>query len=137
MQPYKIVFFDGECNLCNKAVQFIIKRDPKEKFRFVALQSNYAKNVLKAHKIACETPDTIVVLDGNKLYLRSAAVLYVLRHLTWYGKLLSVFLLVPRPLRDAVYQWCAKNRYRWFGKRESCMLETPALKRRFIEENEG
>jgi predicted DCC family thiol-disulfide oxidoreductase YuxK len=125
----RVVLFDGVCNLCNGAVQFIIKRDPAASFRFSALQSAGARRLLGARP----TVDSIVLLEGERIYAKSAAALRIARGLRFPWPLLYVFWLVPRPLRDWVYDGVARHRYAWFGKRDSCMLPTPELRQRFLD----
>ncbi len=125
------VLFDGVCNVCNGWVQFIIKRDPKAVFRFASLQSDEAQQLLKAHNEEA-TLDSIVLVDNGKVDTESTAILKILGKLPGAWKLLSVFRIVPMPLRDGFYRWFARNRYRWFGKQESCMLPTPEIRARFL-----
>ncbi len=127
-----IVFFDGVCNLCNQSVQFIIRHDPKQYFKFAALQSAFAKEILKPYHIDTTAFQSIVYLEGNKVYQNSDAVLHIARHLNKGYKFLYIFRFVPRFIRDALYKFIAKNRYKWMGKKEACMIPTPALKERFL-----
>jgi predicted DCC family thiol-disulfide oxidoreductase YuxK len=124
----RIVLFDGVCNLCSGAVQFILARDPAGRFRFASLQSEAAQRLLKGAGVA----ETIVLIEGGKIYTRSAAALRIARGLRLPWPLLYAFVAVPRPLRDLVYGWVARHRYAWFGKRESCLLPTPRTRSRFI-----
>lgn len=126
-----IVLFDGVCNLCNGAVNFLIDRDPEAHLRFAALQSE-AGLALLADTGLKDNLDTFVLVEGARVSERSTAALRVLRYLPWYWQPLRAFWLVPRPLRDAVYRWVARNRYRWFGKKEACRMPTAALKSRFL-----
>jgi predicted DCC family thiol-disulfide oxidoreductase YuxK len=132
-KEYSIVLFDGVCNLCNDAVLFIIRRDKKEVFKFASLQSNYAVDTLKNYNHDASSLDSIVLLEGQIQYIRSTAVLKILKRLTWYGKLLYIFMIVPTPIRDAIYDFIAKRRYKWFEKKEACLLPTSDLKNRFLE----
>jgi predicted DCC family thiol-disulfide oxidoreductase YuxK len=127
-----IILFDGVCNLCNGAVQFIIKRDPEGKFQFASLQSARAQQMLKDRE-APITMETIILLRGNQLFQRSDAALEIARKLSGAWPLVYGLKVVPRFIRDGVYNWIAKNRYRFFGKRNECMIPTPALRNRFIE----
>jgi predicted DCC family thiol-disulfide oxidoreductase YuxK len=128
-----VILFDGVCNLCNGSVQFIIKRDRKNRFHFAALQSAFGQQKLNQLNIPTESLQSIVLIDGDKYYQRSNAVLEVSKHLGGAWPLLYVFKIIPRFLRDAVYNFIANNRYRWFGKQDQCMIPTPALKARFLE----
>ncbi|MXQ52964.1 thiol-disulfide oxidoreductase DCC family protein [Shimazuella alba] len=125
------VLFDGVCNVCNYWVQFIIKRDPKAQFRFASLQSEEAQLLLQAHEQKV-TLDSIVLLQDGKVYTESTAILQIFKKLTGMWKLLSVFQIVPKFIRDSLYRWFAKNRYRWFGQQESCMIPTPEVRQRFL-----
>ncbi|MCW5947614.1 MAG: thiol-disulfide oxidoreductase DCC family protein [Fimbriimonadales bacterium] len=127
-----IVLFDGECNLCNRTVQFIIKRDPKARFRFGALQWAASRSLL-----GDPAPNsTVVLIENDRVYRESAATLRICRHLRFPWPLLSIFIFVPRPIRDAIYRWIANNRYRWFGKRNECMAPTAELAHRFLTNDE-
>lgn len=124
-----VVLFDGVCNLCNGMVQFVLARDPGERFRFASLQSDAARRLLQG-----DVPvETIVLVEAGKTYRKSAAALRIARGLRFPWPLLFGFMVVPRPLRDAVYDWVARHRYAWFGKRESCPVPTPGLRQRFMD----
>ncbi|MCB0548247.1 MAG: thiol-disulfide oxidoreductase DCC family protein [Phaeodactylibacter sp.] len=133
MDKHPVLLFDGVCNLCNGAVQFIIERDPKGVFRFASLQSAAAKNLLEPYPEAPEDISTIVLLENSRMYTRSDAALRAARHLPGAWPALYGFLIVPRSIRDAVYNWIARNRYRWFGKKDQCMIPTPELRDRFLD----
>lgn len=128
-----VVLFDGICNLCNGAVQFLLRRDRQRRFRFAALQSATGRRLLQQHGLAADGLATIVVLEEGHLRLRSDAALLLARRLPWPWPLWTVFLVCPRPLRDALYDFVARNRYRWFGRRESCLLPTPETADRFLD----
>ena len=127
-----IVLFDGVCNLCNGAVNFIIDRDPNGYFRFGALQSAAARPILETHGLDASALDSIVLVENGRAYRKSTAALRIARHLTGAWPLLYVLRAVPRPVRDFVYDWIAANRYRWFGKRDQCRIPTPELQARFL-----
>lgn len=129
---HPIVFFDGVCNLCNRAVQFIIKRDKHEVFKFAALQSDFAHTQLVSQDLKVKYGDSFVLLEKGKLYERSSAALRVARHLNGLWPVLYIFIIIPPFIRNVVYHFIAKNRYKWFGKQESCWVPTPALKDRFL-----
>ncbi|HLK59114.1 MAG TPA: DCC1-like thiol-disulfide oxidoreductase family protein [Chthonomonadaceae bacterium] len=131
-QPIALVLFDGVCNLCNRSVQFIIRNDPGKRFRFASLQSPAGQEVQQRFHLPPDALDSVLLLENDRLYNRSTAALRIARRLRGLWPLLSVLLLVPRPLRDWAYNLIAKNRYRLFGKRDVCMLPTPELKDRFI-----
>ncbi len=135
LQSNIIVFFDGVCNLCNSAVQFIIKRDKKNIFLFSALQSQATEQLLQQQGIKLNNtkqPESIIVLSKGKCYDKSSAALIIAKHLGLFWSLMQVFWIIPKPLRDAVYMFISRNRYKWFGKQESCMIPTPELKAKFI-----
>lgn len=127
-----IILFDGNCNFCSGSVQFILKRDPHKYFRFASLQGDAAKKLLIKHGIS-EEIDSFVVIDKDHCYIKSSAALQVCQHLGGFWRLVSIFRFVPRPLRDYVYDIVAKNRYKWFGERSSCLIPTPELRERFLD----
>lgn len=128
----RIVLFDGECNFCNSSVQFIIKRDPANRFLFSSLQSETGKKYVKQFHIPDDV-DSLVLIENGKAYTKSAAALHIAKKLDGLWHLLFLFILVPRKIRDKVYDYVAKNRYKWFGKQEeACMLPTPEERKRFI-----
>lgn len=128
-----VLLFDGVCNLCTSSVQFIIKRDPKRKFRFASLQSAFGQEVLQQHQLNTQTFDSLVLLDGGKIYQRSTAALRIARQLSGAWSMLFIFMIVPAFIRNAVYDFIARNRYKWFGKKEACWLPTPDLQALFYE----
>jgi predicted DCC family thiol-disulfide oxidoreductase YuxK len=126
------LLFDGVCNLCNHSVQWVLLRDDTAIFRFAALQSDTGQQLLRQFGLSPEQFNTVVLVDGERIFLRSDAVLEIARRLGGGWQLLYVFKIVPRFLRDAIYNWVAQNRYRWFGRQESCMLPRPEWKGRFV-----
>ncbi len=128
-----VVLFDGVCNLCNGAVNMLIDRDKKNVFRFASLQSAYGQQVVAKHNLQGEYLNTILLVEGDKVYERSTAVLRVFKHLGGLYGLLYFFIVVPVFIRNAVYNFVARNRYRWFGKRDVCRIPTPELKAKFLE----
>ncbi|MBI3139213.1 MAG: thiol-disulfide oxidoreductase DCC family protein [Sphingobacteriales bacterium] len=130
---HSIVLFDGVCNLCNRSVQFIIKRDKKDRFRFAALQGKTGQALLAKHDLPSDSFNSFILAEGDRIYTRSTGALQMLKRLGGPWSLCYVFILVPRFIRDGVYNWVARNRYRWFGKKESCMIPTPALKNKFLD----
>lgn len=130
------MLFDGDCNLCNGAVQFVLRRDPRAVFHFASLQSAVGRQLLASVGAKATLPDSIVLVQDGALALKSTAALRIARGLRWPWPLFAVFFVVPRPLRDLLYDWIARNRYRWFGKRESCLVPTPALRARFLDQAE-
>lgn len=130
----RIILFDGDCNFCDSSVQFIIKRDPYDHFRFSSLQSETGKELVSKYSIPAEV-DSLVLIEDNKAYTKSSAALRIAKKLDGLWHLLYVLLLIPRPIRDLFYDYFAKNRYQWFGKKteaEACMLPTPEQRQKFI-----
>lgn len=127
-----IVFFDGICNLCNSSVRFILKRDKQALFRFASLQSDFAKQFFHQRQFDATGIDSIVLFEDGKFHVRSTAALKIARNLDGLWFLLYGFIVVPAPLRDAVYEFIARNRYRWFGKRDHCAMPEPGMKERFL-----
>ena len=129
----KIVLFDGVCNLCSGAVQFIIKRDRNDVFRFAALQEDVGKQLLAERGINTRELDSIIVIEpGVAYYSKSDAALEIAKNFGGLWSLFAVFKWIPKPIRDAIYDFVAKNRYRWFGEKEQCMIPTPELKAKFL-----
>jgi predicted DCC family thiol-disulfide oxidoreductase YuxK len=133
---HPIVLFDGACNFCNASVQFVLRRDPGARFRFAALQSRAATDVLAAVGWNAPLPDSVALVEGGRVVWKSAAALGVARRLRWPWPLLAAFVLVPRPLRDLVYDFVARRRLRWFGRQETCMVPTKELRARFLDAGE-
>jgi predicted DCC family thiol-disulfide oxidoreductase YuxK len=131
LNPSSIIIFDGVCNLCNNFINFVIDRDPQINFKFVANQSEIGQQLIQKFQLP-NTLDTIVLIESDRYYTHSTAVLRIFRRLPgiWAG--LSYFLIMPRPLRDWAYTWVARYRYRWLGQSESCRMPTPELQRRFL-----
>jgi len=129
-----VILFDGVCNLCNNWVQFVIKRDSNALFKFASLQSDAAKSIMESHNVQSQQLDSIILIDGTKVYTESSAVLHILSKLKGPIKTLAIFRIIPKGLRDKVYRFVAKNRYKWFGQQDACMIPTPDLKKRFIED---
>ncbi len=127
-----VVFFDGLCNLCNGAVQFVIKHDTKNVFKFASLQSDYAQKELLAYKIDLTAPNSFVLIIEGQVYQQSTAALKVVKQLNGLWPLLYVGIFLPRFFRDWIYGFVAKNRYKWFGKKEICWTPTADLKHKFL-----
>ena len=128
------ILFDGVCNLCNGFVRFVIERDPHARFRFGALSSDAAVKVLADAGVRGPIPDSIVLVQDGRVYFRSDAPLRIARGLRFPWPLFTAFVVVPRFVRDWVYDFIAARRYRWFGRRDVCMIPTPDLRSRFISE---
>jgi predicted DCC family thiol-disulfide oxidoreductase YuxK len=130
---HALVLFDGVCNLCSAAVQFIIDRDPAGHFVFASLQSELGQRILAASgRDPTEAPETVLLVENGVVHDRSTAALLIARHLRGGWKLLRAAALLPRPLRDAAYRLVARNRYRWFGQAQECRVPTPELRARFL-----
>ena len=132
-QKNNIVLFDGVCNLCSGSVQFIIKRDVKGVFKFASLQSSFGQQQLDNFKIDKNLLHSIILLQGDKFFQRSDAALEISRQLSGAWPVLYIFKIIPRFLRDGIYNIIARNRYRLFGKMDACWIPTPELKERFLE----
>tara|TARA_B100000508_G_C11329772_1_gene213702 strand:- start:52 stop:462 length:411 start_codon:yes stop_codon:yes gene_type:complete len=131
-EKYKIILFDGVCNLCNSSVNFVIKRDRKNIFKFAALQSEVGLELIEKYAIDSSKTDSIILIEDGKAYIKSTAALRVAKHLGGGYPLLYIFIVVPTFIRNWVYDYVAKNRYKWYGKKESCMIPTPELKEKFL-----
>ena len=127
-----VLLFDGVCNLCNGIVRFVIERDPHARITFAPLQSAAAAKLLAGLPGRVDLPDSVVLVEDGALYVRSTAALRVARHLEFPWFLARVFLVVPSPVRDWIYEWVARHRYGWFGKRDTCMVPTADVRARFL-----
>lgn len=130
--PDRLLLFDGVCNLCNGVVQFIIERDKNARFRFASLQSKVGSEVLEANNLRTDEFASFIYLRNGRTLMRSDAALNIARDLGGAWKLAYGFIIVPRFIRDAVYNLVARNRYRWFGRKDECWIPTPELKARFV-----
>lgn len=134
MSDAPVLLFDGVCNLCNGAVQFILDHDRTHRIRFASLQSDGGRALLAQHGVTVPAgdPDTMLLVEDGRVLDRSSAVLRIAAHLTfpfWLGR---AFVIVPRPIRDVVYRFIARNRYRWFGRTNECRIPTPELRARLV-----
>jgi predicted DCC family thiol-disulfide oxidoreductase YuxK len=127
------MLFDGVCNLCSGSVQFAIARDPAAKLRFAAIQSPYGQDFLRRRGLSADRFETFYLVDGDRVYEKSAGVLRLAGYLRWPWPLLRAMRIVPRPLRDWLYDRVALNRYRLFGRREACLVPTPEIAARFLD----
>ncbi|MDO3694632.1 DCC1-like thiol-disulfide oxidoreductase family protein [Wenyingzhuangia sp. chi5] len=127
-----ILLFDGVCNLCNHSVQLVIKNDVKNRFLFAPLQNPDIIHYLEKNPNNFKGIDSIILLTPKKIYTKSSAALRVAKQLRGLYPLLYIFYIIPKPMRDLVYDFIAKNRYKWFGKQTSCMIPTPELKNKFL-----
>jgi len=129
---HPIILFDGVCNLCNSTVNFIIKRDKNRTFRFAHLQSETASSFFEKHQLDGKGVDSIIFIENDRIYIKSTAVLRILRHLKIPYSLLYAFVIIPPGIRNVFYDFIAKNRYRWFGRSDKCIAPTDDIKERFL-----
>ena len=128
-----IVLFDGVCNVCSRLTRFVIEHDPPPaRFRLAALQSETGRRLLREHGLPKDELDTFILVEGDRALVRSTAALRLLALLGPPWSLLAVLRVVPRPVRDAAYNWIARHRYAWWGKRDQCMVPTPDVRSRFL-----
>ena len=132
MIKHKIILFDGVCNLCNSSVNFIIDRDKKNVFKFAALQSDTGRDILNKFSLSTDEFHSVILIDDDKYYKGSTAALKIAKELGLFWGLLYAFIIIPTPARDFFYNIIANNRYRWFGKKDSCRIPTPELKEKFL-----
>ncbi|MDD3559731.1 MAG: DCC1-like thiol-disulfide oxidoreductase family protein [Melioribacteraceae bacterium] len=130
---YKVILFDGVCNLCNYSVQTIIKYDKKRVFRFASLQSEFSDALLKKYNRSKKDFDSVILIDGNNIYEKASAFFEIIKYLRFPLILLYPFRILPNALLNKVYDLIAKKRYKWFGKRKECMIPTPELKSLFLD----
>lgn len=133
MDKFKIILFDGVCNLCNSSVNFIIDHDTKNEFRFTSLQSDTGIELLKKFNLIDKNIDSVILIENDKAYVKSDAALKIAKTLGGYYKLIYVFIILPAFFRNFFYDIIAKNRYKWFGKKDSCRIPTPELRSKFLE----
>lgn len=130
----KLILFDGVCNLCNSSVQFIINHDKKNVFLFAALQSDIGERLIEVYHIDTNKTDSILLFSTEHgIYCKSTAALKIARHLQFPINILSIFMIIPPVIRNWVYDYIAKNRYKWYGKKEHCAIPTPELKSKFLD----
>ncbi len=132
MNKNSILLFDGECNLCNKSVQFIIKKDKKAKVKFASLQSEAGKKLKEQYQIPETYFDSIVLIDKGKVYYKSTAALRLSRYMDGMWPVCYTLIIIPKFIRDTVYDYIARNRIKWFGKTDTCLVMTEELKSRFL-----
>jgi predicted DCC family thiol-disulfide oxidoreductase YuxK len=132
VNEHPVILFDGVCNFCNSAINFVLKQDKKGIFRFAPLQSEAGQKLLKQYNLSTKEFDSFVLIDQGKVYKKSAASLQLMNKLPWYWKEVQVFRIIPTIFRDAIYDFIAKRRYKWFGKKDQCMIPTPEIRSRFL-----
>lgn len=131
-QSYEIILFDGVCNFCNSSINFIIDHDPEKRFKFAPLQSDFGQDILTQFNKNTQNFDSVILLKNNTLYEKSEAALEITKHLSGFWKYLTIFKFLPTSFLNFFYNIVAKNRYRIFGKADSCRMPTAELKERFL-----
>lgn len=131
-ERFHIVLFDGVCNLCNNSVDFIIRRDSKGVFKVGAIQDEHTQKLLGDYDIPKDYLDSLIYLHKDKVYYKSRGALEIARNLGGLWPLFYMLIIVPSFIRDPIYDWIARNRYKWFGKKETCRLPTPKEKEKFL-----
>ena len=131
MDNHPTILFDGVCNYCNRMVNFVIRHDKKDRFRFAALQSSTGSYIRNSKNVPDST-DSFIYIENDKVYIYSTAALRVMMRMGWPWKAAAILFIVPAFIRDSVYKWFAKNRYVWFGKKETCMVPSPEIKNKFL-----
>jgi predicted DCC family thiol-disulfide oxidoreductase YuxK len=134
MSQHSIILFDGVCNLCNAAVQFVIKQDNKNQFVFASLQSEEGKKILAEHNLPENEMHSFILVENGKVYDRSTAALKVIKKMNGLWRFLYGFIIVPKFIRDGIYNIIAKKRYQWFGRKDECMIPTPELRTKFLDQ---
>ena len=129
----KVILFDGICNLCNNAIKFIIKNDKKNIFQFATLQGEYGIKIQNKYELDSKEIDSIILVDGDKVFTRSSAALRIAKDLRAPYFIFYIFIVIPAFIRNFIYDLIAKNRYKWFGKTESCMVPSNELKSKFFD----
>jgi predicted DCC family thiol-disulfide oxidoreductase YuxK len=133
-QNKKIILFDGFCNLCNSSVQFLIKKDSKDIFRFVSLQSELGKELLSRLPIAIQNTDSIILFESEAVfYFKSQAIFQIIKSLGGIFKFLLIFKLLPTSFTNTIYDYIARNRYHWFGKKQHCLVPTMEIQSKFLK----
>ncbi len=129
---YPVVLFDGVCNFCNNTINTIIKLDKKSVFKFAPIQSDIGQQYLNIHHFVPKNMSSVILICDGNVYTKSDAAMQTFKHLGGWWRYLRILTFVPRPVRDAVYDFIAKNRYKWFGKKKECMVPTPEVSARFL-----
>ena len=132
MKEKPLILFDGVCNLCNQSVQYVIQHDPEGIFNFASLQGETGQQLLKKYNLPVNDFNSFVLVENEKVFINSTGALKVAKRLNGMVRLLYGFIIIPPFIRNAVYNLIARNRYKWFGKKDSCMVPSPALKTRFL-----
>lgn len=133
MNVHPVILFDGVCKFCNYWVNFAIRRDKKKNLRFAALQNEAAQNLLKEFDMEAGSLSSVILIDNGRVYTQSSAAFRMYKYLDGGWKLLHIFIVIPKFIRDFIYNIIARNRYKWFGKNDKCMVPTPELEERFLD----
>jgi predicted DCC family thiol-disulfide oxidoreductase YuxK len=131
-KPKSIVFFDGVCNLCNASIDFILKRDSKNRFLVGALQEDFSKKILSNYSVKQDYLDSLILIEENQIYFKSTAALRIARQLKGLWPIFYLLIGFPLWIRDPVYDWIGRNRYRWFGKKNKCRIASPDEQAKFL-----
>src|SRR5215204_4269440 len=132
VEQHPVILFDGICNFCNGVIHFVIRQDKKGRFRFTTLQSGRGQQLLQHYGLSQLHFDSFILIENGKVYMRSAAALKLSNKLPWYWKWTQILWIVPPFIRNAFYDLIARNRYKWFGRKEQCMVPAPELRSRFL-----
>ncbi len=127
-----VVLFDGVCNFCNSSVNFIIRHDKKDYFRFTPLQSEIGMKISEKYNLDSGNLKSVILVDKGKIYTKTTAALRIAKQLSGAWPALYIFIIVPAPIRDVVYNIIAKYRYKWWGERDACMIPTPEIRKKFL-----
>ena len=128
-----IVVFDGLCNLCDRSVQFVVRHDPRGRFLLCWRQSERGETLMRSHGLSVDEVDSIVLIEGGRAFLRSDAALRIAAGLGWPWKVFRILAILPRPVRDGMYGFVARKRYRWFGRKDGCRVASAAMEKRFLD----
>lgn len=128
-----VIFFDGVCNYCNGAINLVIRHDRPQRFLFATLQSKAGQQILRENNLPEKNYESFILFEKGKIYSKSTAALRVANHMPWYWKWTQLGWIMPRFMRDAIYGIIARNRYKWFGKKETCMIPGPEVRSRFLD----
>lgn len=129
-----VILFDGQCNLCDASVQFVLDHERDHELKFAPLESEAGRAILARYGLSPDDNSTVVLIANGQVYTRSTAALRIARHLRWPWRWLAALVVIPRPIRDALYRMIATRRYRWFGRREACRVPDPELAERFLDQ---
>jgi predicted DCC family thiol-disulfide oxidoreductase YuxK len=127
-----IILFDGVCNFCNNSINLVIRKDKRDYFRFAPLQSEAGKILTQKFNIDTSKTDSVLLIENDTLYSKSTAALQIARKMSGLFPLCYALIIIPKFLRDPIYDYIAKRRYNWFGKKESCMIPTPEIRKKFL-----